>query len=166
MQRLLTPSEFAVLQGRMFATFTRAAPELIALSALIVLAVAVVIWRHRFQLDVLALGRNSAVNLGIHYNRSVTLFLLLVSVLVAISTALVGPLTFLGFMVANLAYLVAGSSHHRILLPTAFLLGVIALVGGQLILEHVLDMAGSLSVVIEFIGGTLFILLLLKKVSV
>lgn len=166
MQRLLTPSEFAVLQGRMFATFTRAAPELIALSAVIVAAVALAIWRYRFQLDVLALGRNSAVNLGINYNRSVTLFLLLVSVLVAISTALVGPLTFLGFMVANLAYLIAGSSKHRILLPTAFLLGVIALVGGQLILEHLLNMAGSLSVVIEFIGGTLFILLLLKKVSV
>lgn len=166
MQRLLTPTEFAVLQGRMFATFTRAAPELIALTALIVIIVAIVIWRRRFELDVLALGRNSAVNLGINFNRSVTLILLLVSVLVAVSTALVGPLTFLGFMVANLAYLVAGSSQHRILLPTAFLLGVVSLVGGQLILEHLLNMAGALSVVIEFIGGTLFILLLLKKVAV
>lgn len=166
MQRLLTPTEFAVLQGRMFATFTRAAPELIALTALIVIAVTITIWRRRFVLDVLALGRNSAVNLGINFNRSVTLILLLVSVLVAVSTALVGPLTFLGFMVANLAYLVAGSSQHRILLPTAFLLGVISLVGGQLVLEHLLNMAGALSVVIEFIGGTLFILLLLKKVAV
>ncbi|MBG6241427.1 MAG: enterobactin ABC transporter permease [Candidatus Symbiopectobacterium sp. Dall1.0] len=166
MQRLLTPTEFAVLQGRMFATFTRAVPELIALTALIVVMVAIVIWRRRFELDVLALGRNSAVNLGINFNRSVTLILLLVSVLVAVSTALVGPFTFLGFMVANLAYLVAGSSQHRILLPTAFLLGVISLVGGQLILEHLLNMAGALSVVIEFIGGTLFILLLLKKVAV
>ncbi|QZN94103.1 iron chelate uptake ABC transporter family permease subunit [Symbiopectobacterium purcellii] len=166
MQRLLTPTEFAVLQGRMFATFTRAVPELIALTALIVVMVAIVIWRRRFELDVLALGRYSAVNLGINFNRSVTLILLLVSVLVAVSTALVGPLTFLGFMVANLAYLVAGSSQHRILLPTAFLLGVISLVGGQLILEHLLNMAGALSVVIEFIGGTLFILLLLKKVAV
>lgn len=43
---------------------------------------------------------------------------------------------------ANLAYLIAGSSQHRILLPTAFLLGIIALVGGQLILEHLLGMAG------------------------
>ncbi|MCW2473545.1 iron chelate uptake ABC transporter family permease subunit [Candidatus Symbiopectobacterium sp. NZEC151] len=166
MQRLLTPTEFAVLQGRMFATFTRAVPELIALTALIVVVVAIIIWRRRFELDVLALGRDSAVNLGINFNRSVTLILLLVSVLVAVSTALVGPLTFLGFMVANLAYLVAGSSQHRILLPTAFLLGVISLVGGQLILEHLLNMAGALSVVIEFIGGTLFILLLLKKVAV
>ncbi|MCV9879910.1 iron chelate uptake ABC transporter family permease subunit [Brenneria izbisi] len=166
MQRLLTPSEFAVVQGRMFATFTRAAPELIALSAMIAVLVALVIWRMRFRFDVLALGRNTAVNLGMDYKRSITIILLLVSILVAISTALVGPLTFLGFMVANLAYLVVGSSQHRLLLPGAFLLGVIALVGGQLVLEHLLNMAGALSVVIEFIGGSLFILLLLKKVSV
>ncbi|BES84663.1 enterobactin ABC transporter permease [Pectobacterium araliae] len=166
MQRLLTPGEFAILQGRMFATFTRTVPELVALSVGITLVVAVVIWRMRFRFDVLALGRNNAINLGIDYKRSVTVILLLVSVLVAISTALVGPLTFLGFMVANLAYLVIGSSQHRLLLPAAFLLGVISLVGGQLVLEHLLDMSGALSVVIEFVGGSLFIVLLLKKVSV
>ncbi|MDX6914541.1 iron chelate uptake ABC transporter family permease subunit [Pectobacterium carotovorum] len=166
MQRLLTPGEFAILQGRMFATFTRTVPELVALSVVITLVVAVVIWRMRFRFDVLALGRNNAINLGIDYKRSVTVILLLVSVLVAISTALVGPLTFLGFMVANLAYLVIGSSQHRLLLPAAFLLGVISLVGGQLVLEHLLDMSGALSVVIEFVGGSLFIVLLLKKVSV
>lgn len=165
MQRLLDPNEFAILQGRMFATFTRAAPELIGLSVAISALVGIVIWRMRFQFDVLALGRNTAINLGMDYKRSVTVILLLVSVLVAISTALVGPLTFLGFMVANLAYLIVGSSQHRFLLPAAFLLGIISLVGGQLVLEHLLNMSGALSVVIEFIGGSLFILLLLKKVS-
>ncbi|MBJ7220551.1 MULTISPECIES: iron chelate uptake ABC transporter family permease subunit [unclassified Brenneria] len=166
MQRLLSPSEFAILQGRIFATFTRAAPELIGLSAAISVIIAVVIWRMRFRFDVLALGRNTAINLGLDYKRSVTVILLLVSVLVAISTALVGPLTFLGFMVANLAYMIIGTRQHRFLLPAAFLLGIISLVGGQLLLEHLLGMSGSLSVVIEFIGGSLFILLLLKKVSV
>ncbi|CPR20805.1 iron chelate uptake ABC transporter family permease subunit [Brenneria goodwinii] len=165
MQRLLDPNEFAILQGRMFATFTRAAPELIGLAAVISVIIGIVIWRMRFRFDVLALGRNSAINLGMDYKRSVTVILLLVSVLVSVSTALVGPLTFLGFMVANLAYLIIGSSQHRFLLPAAFLLGVISLVGGQLILEHLLGMSGALSVVIEFIGGSLFILLLLRKVS-
>lgn len=165
MQRLLDPSEFAIVQGRMFATFTRAAPELIGTSIAISVVIGIAIWRMRFRFDVLALGRNAAINLGIDYKRSLTVILLLVSVLVAISTALVGPLTFLGFMVVNLAYLLVGSSQHRFLLPAAFLLGIIALVGGQLLLEHLLNMSGALSVVIEFIGGSLFILLLLRKVS-
>ncbi|RKS87644.1 iron complex transport system permease protein [Orbus hercynius] len=163
LQRLLDPNEFSILQSRMFATFTKATPELIWFSAVIIFLFGFVLWRKRYVFDVLALGRAQAINLGIDYRRMVTTTLLLISILVAVSTALVGPLTFLGLMVANLAYLMAGSSQHRYLLPTAFLLAVIALVGGQLILEYGLNMAGSLSVVLEFIGGIFFIYLVLKR---
>lgn len=164
LQRLMTPSEFAILQSRIFATFTRAEPMLIIFSLIIACIIGLFLWRMRYQFDVLALGRDNAINLGIDYQKSVTVILLLVSVLVSISTALVGPFTFLGLLIANLAYSVSGSSQHRFLLPTAFLLGVIFLIGGQIFLERVLNMIGALSIVIEFIGGLLFIFLLLKKV--
>ena len=164
LQRLMTPTEFAVLQSRIFATFTRAEPVLIVFSLVIATTIGLFLWRMRFRFDVLALGRDNAINLGIDYQKSVTIILLLVSVLVSISTALVGPFTFLGLLIANLAYSISGSSQHRFLLPTAFLLGVIFLVGGQMFLEHVLNMVGALSIVIEFIGGSLFIFLILKKV--
>lgn len=164
LQRLMTPTEFAVLQSRIFATFTRAEPVLIVFSFVISSIIGLFLWRMRFRFDVLALGRDNAINLGIDYQKSVTIILLLVSVLVSISTALVGPFTFLGLLIANLAYSISGSSQHRFLLPTAFLLGIIFLVGGQMFLEHVLNMVGALSIVIEFIGGSLFIFLLLKKV--
>ncbi|EKN6184179.1 enterobactin ABC transporter permease [Yersinia enterocolitica] len=166
MQRLLSPGEFAVLQGRVFATFTRAAPEIIALSTGIIILVAITIWRMRHCLDIIALGRNTAINLGVAYQKKITTILLLVSLLVAISTALVGPLTFLGLLIANLAYPLVGSLRHQYLLPGVFLLGVITLVGGQLILERLLNMSGTLSVVIEFVGGALFIYLLIKKAPV
>ncbi|NUF28169.1 iron complex transport system permease protein [Gilliamella bombicola] len=164
LQRLMTPSEFAILQSRIFATFTRAEPILIVFSLVIAVIIGLFLWRMRYQFDVLALGRDNAINLGIDYQKSITIILLLVSVLVSISTALVGPFTFLGLLIANLAYSVSGSSQHRFLLPTAFLLGVIFLVGGQMFLERILNMVGALSIVIEFIGGSLFIFLLLKKV--
>ncbi|WP_392559938.1 iron chelate uptake ABC transporter family permease subunit [Orbus mooreae] len=163
LQRLLDPNEFSVLQSRMFATFTRSPPELIWFSAVVIFLFGFILWRKRYVFDVLALGRSHAINLGLNYQRMVTTTLLLVSILVAVSTALVGPLTFLGLMVANLAYLLAGSFQHRYVLPTAFLLAIIALVGGQLILEYGLNMAGSLSVVLEFIGGIFFIYLVLKR---
>lgn len=163
LQRLLDPNEFSILQSRMFATFTKATPELIWFSALVIFGLGCILWRKRYLFDVLALGRNHAINLGVDYRRVVTSTLLFVSVLVAISTALVGPLTFLGLMVANLAYFLAGSRQHRYILPTAFLLAIIALIGGQLILQYGLNMAGSLSVVLEFIGGIFFIYLVLKR---
>ncbi|MCX8602362.1 MULTISPECIES: iron chelate uptake ABC transporter family permease subunit [unclassified Gilliamella] len=164
LQRLMTPTEFAVLQSRIFATFTRAEPVLILFSLAIVTIIGLVLWQMRYRFDVLALGRDNAISLGLDYQKNVSIILLLVSILVAISTALVGPFTFLGLLIANLAYSVSGSSQHRYLLPTAFLLGIIFLVGGQMFLERVLNMVGALSIVIEFIGGTLFIFLLLKKV--
>ncbi|MFQ0997272.1 iron chelate uptake ABC transporter family permease subunit [Gilliamella sp. CG25] len=164
LQRLMTPTEFAVLQSRIFATFTRADPILIIFSFIIAICIGLFLWRMRFQFDVLALGRDNAINLGVNYHQSVTIILLLVSILVAISTALVGPFTFFGLLIANSAYSISRSSQHRFLLPTTFLLGVIFLVGGQMFLEHVLNMVGAITVVIEFIGGSLFIFLLLKKV--
>jgi len=166
MQRLLSPGEFAILQGRMFATFTRAAPEVLALAAAIVLVITLIIWRMRHQLDVVALGRDDAVSLGVCWRQKTLVLLILIAVLVAISTALVGPLTFFGLLVANLTWQLAGSHRHQYLLPVVVLTGIVTLVGGQLILERLLHMSGSLSVVIEFTGGGLFLYLLINKVRV
>ncbi|GLR10274.1 enterobactin ABC transporter permease [Mixta theicola] len=166
LQRLLEPGEFAILQSRIFATFTRAAPEIIAISGVAVLAVALIVWRMRHSLDVIALGRDMSIGLGVAWRRRVTLILLLVSLLVALSTALVGPLTFFGLLVANLSYQLIGSHRHQYLLPGVVLTGIITLVGGQVILERLLHMAGSLSVVIEFVGGALFLWFLIKKAAV
>ncbi|MGO2334131.1 iron chelate uptake ABC transporter family permease subunit [Providencia sp.] len=163
LQRLMDPNEFSILQGRMFATFTKGTPELILFTLLITVVVGLLLWRMRYCFDVIGLGQANAVNLGINYRQQVTVILLLISILVAISTALVGPLTFLGLMVANLAYFISGSSQHRYLLPVSFLLGIIALVGGQLVLEYGLNMAGTLSVVIEFVGGIFFIYMVLRR---
>ena len=48
------------------------------------------------------LGRENAINLGVNYDKMVLNVLILSSVLIATSTALVGPITFLGLIVANL----------------------------------------------------------------
>ncbi len=82
--------------------------------------------------------------------------------LVSVSTALVGPITFFGLLVANLAYMIAGSAKHRIILPVAALLAVFCIVGGQTILERVFTFNSALSVIIEFLGGLVFIILLVR----
>lgn len=163
MQRMLAPGEFNVLQGRMFAQLTLPGGELIIVAAVLMLGAAVALWRHRREFDVIALGRAPAIALGVNYERAVTRSLVLISVLVATSTALIGPLTFLGFVAATLTYQLAGTVRHAVMLPFAAMVGVVALAGGQLVLEHVFGMTGTLSVIIEFVGGGLFLLLLVRK---
>ncbi|WP_024818525.1 iron chelate uptake ABC transporter family permease subunit [Arthrobacter sp. 31Y] len=162
LQRLMEPSEFIILQDLFFASFNNVDPGLLGVSAVLVALVCVGVWRTRHTLDVLALGREVAINVGVDHKRVVMRVLLACSLLVAISTALVGPVTFFGLLVVSLGYQLCRGFRHAWLLPMVVLIGAIALVGGQLLLERVFGFATALSVIIEFTGGILFLYLLLK----
>ncbi|WP_051197057.1 iron chelate uptake ABC transporter family permease subunit [Jonesia quinghaiensis] len=162
LQRLMDPSEYIVLQDLFFASFNLVDPMLVWISAGIVALCCAIAWRMRHTLDVMALGRSHAINLGINHHRVVMGVLVLCSLLVSVSTALVGPVTFFGLLVASLAYQMCRTFSHTWLLIITSLLGVITLVGGQLVLEHVFGFSTALSIVIEFVGGILFLTLLLK----
>lgn len=163
MQRMLDPGAFNVLQDTLFASFATTDPTLLGISTIIVAAVSLVGWRLMHTYDVLSLGRATAINLGVEYKRTVAIILVLVAVLVSVSTALVGPVTFFGLLVATLAHSLVGNSKHRYVLPAAVLLGIIALVGGQTLLERVFAFDTALSIIIEFLGGIVFILLVLRR---
>ena len=162
LQRLIDPNEFTVLQDRLFASFNAVEPDLLLISAVILAVTSVVLWRMRHDLDVLTLGRDLSTVLGADHRHLVLRLLVVVSVLVSVSTALVGPITFFGLLVASLAYQITGTHRHAANLPVAVALAIIALVGGQTVLEHVFGLATVLSVIIEFIGGIVFILLVTR----
>jgi len=162
MQRIMDPSEFAVLQDRFFASFNTVNTDLLAISTVLIGLVSMVAWRIHTTFDVLSLGRDHAINLGINHKRLVTLILMLIAVLVSVSTALVGPVTFFGLLVANLAYLMVGTSRHRYVLPAAVLVAIICLVGGQMALERIFAFNTALAVIIEFLGGLVFLVLILR----
>lgn len=161
--RLINPNDFVVLQDSLFASFNQVDPALLGLSAVLVAAMAVWTVRLAYRLDVVALSREHAINLGVHHASVVNQALVVVAVLVSVSTALVGPLTFLGVLVANLARQLTGTFRHLTLLPAAAFVSVIVLVGGQLVLERVFGMNTALSVIINFAGGAYFIALLIRE---
>ncbi|MFV0245348.1 MAG: iron chelate uptake ABC transporter family permease subunit [Qingshengfaniella sp.] len=162
MQRMMDPNAFQVLQDSFFASFSAIEPGLLGISTAIVAGVSLIFWRMGPVFDVLALGRAQAINLGVSYRRTVVSILVMVSILVAVSTALVGPITFFGLLVASLAHGLMGSSRHRFVLPAAVLLAVICLVGGQMVLERVFAFDTALSIIIEFLGGLVFLFLVMK----
>lgn len=162
LQRLIEPNEFVILSDAGFASFGAIDPTLLGVAALITLLATGVLFVFRDRFDVLILGRDHATALGLEYRTTITIMLSVVIVMVAVSTALVGPVTFFGLIVANVAYLVAGTNSHKYVLPMAVLLGILALVGGQTVLERVFSFNTTLSIIIECVGGLLFIGLVLK----
>ncbi|MET8825213.1 iron chelate uptake ABC transporter family permease subunit [Streptomyces sp. NPDC004610] len=163
LQRLLSPAEFDVLSARLFGRLSSAEAEHLPLAGGVCLIVGAVIWHRRHRLDTLLLGRDTATNLGIAHKRELTVLLLLIAVLIAMSTALAGPMTFFGFVTAMVAYQLSGTHRHAVVLPMAFLIGLITLAGGQFVMEHVFYASGMLTVVIEFLGGAVFLIHLLRK---
>ncbi|MNI04105.1 Iron(3+)-hydroxamate import system permease protein FhuB [compost metagenome] len=163
LQKLIDPNEFLVIQDKMFASFNNVNSDILLLATVGVLLSVLYFFKYAKYLDVLSLGRDHAVNLGVSYEFVVKRMLIVVAVLISISTALVGPITFLGLLVANVAYQFLNTYRHKTLILGASLISFIALTAGQLIVERVFTFSTSLSVIINFIGGVYFIYLLLKE---
>lgn len=163
MQRMIDPNEFAVVQASSFARFSDIPGELLGVSALITLVALAAAWRLRHRLDVMALGRDHAISLGVEHRRTLMLTLLVVAALVSVSTALVGPVTFFGLLVVSLAHLLVPGAPHGRLLPVAALVATLVLVTGQTLVERVFDLTTTLSVIVEFAGGIVFLVLVLRR---
>ncbi|WP_433617859.1 iron chelate uptake ABC transporter family permease subunit [Paenibacillus cellulositrophicus] len=162
MEVLIDPNEFQIVQDKMFASFNNVNTDLLLVSAAGIVLVTAYFTRYTKYLDVIAMGRDHAVNLGVDYDRVVKRLLIVVAVLISIATALVGPITFLGLLVANVAYQLMRTYRHTLLIPAAVLISIVALVGGQLLVERVFTFSTTLSVIINMVGGVYFIYLLLK----
>lgn len=163
MRRLLAPSEFDVLQARLFGSVNNASRDYFPVAIPLVLIAGTLLIASSQRLNVLSLGKDVCTNLGINYRRGVIYTLILVSVLMAVSTALVGPLTFLGFLVATLAYQAAPTYDHKYVFPMALAIGFVVLTGAYFLMYHVFDAQGVVSIIIELVGGVVFLAVILKK---
>lgn len=162
-QRLLDPSEFAVVQQASIASFNSVDEDKLWIGGAVLLLALIAAWRLSPGLDVAALGRIKARTLGLGHDRLVLTGLGLVSLLVSVSTALVGPVMFLGLLAASLAHAALPSYRHAVLIPAASLIGAAILVAGQAVFERVLGLQSSLAIVVEFTGGLLFLALVLRS---
>ncbi len=150
---MLDPNLFAILQDRFFASFNAINADILVISAIVVAAVSLYGLRYLYVLDVLCAWARSRDQSRCRSCQGGAQDPVHSDGARSVSTALVGPITFFGLLVANLAYMISGSARHRIVLPVAVLLAVLCIVGGQTLLERVLAFNTALSVIIEFLGG-------------
>lgn len=163
LQMVIDPNEFLALQSSITASLNNIKTDILIISAIMIILIIPFIIDDIKYLDVLSLGREQAINLGVDYDKLVKKMIIVISILISISTALIGPMTFLGLIVANIARQGMKTYKHNYLILGATLISMITLVGGQFFVQHIFKFNTTLSVMINFIGGIYFIQLLLKE---
>ncbi|TSB47499.1 iron chelate uptake ABC transporter family permease subunit [Alkalicoccobacillus porphyridii] len=165
MRRVLSPSEFDILQARMFGSVNNADSDYFPIVIPIVVIVMFLIFAYAKKLNALSLGKEVSTTLGVNHRFSIIYVLVLVAILMSISTALIGPLTFYGFLVATLSYQAAPTYDHRYIFPMALAIGFLVLTGAYFLMYHVFNAQGVVSIIIELIGGVIFLYVILRKRS-
>ena len=161
--RVMDPNEYDSLLSTLVASFSNINSEIILFSVVVLAVVIFVMRKDLALLNVITLGKDQAVNLGVDYDRTIRRLLLGVTLCIAVATAMVGPISFLGLIIANLSRQLLKTFRHGQLILGSALFGMIVLVGGQLIVEQVFTYAIPVSVFITVGGGIYFLYLLLTN---
>ncbi len=161
-QLKVSPGEFSILLGFSQASFGKAEASQLLVSIITLIIVFLVGYKNLLKLDVLSLGRDQAISLGIHYQRTIRLYLALIAILVAISTSLLGPTAFMGIFVANMAYALTRTFQHRVLLSMGAAIAIGVFILAQLAVEHLFNYRTTISILVNLVCGTWFLLLMLR----
>lgn len=160
---LIDPNEFAVLQNSMFASFNNVNGDLVYWSIIPLTICFTYLYRISNTLDVLWLGADNAKSLGVDTQKLTIRVMLVLTIMIAVSTALVGPVLFFGLIVVSLTREMFNRYQHRFLMLACSLLSVVLLVGGQFLIEKVFSFDTTISVIINFAGGSYFLYLLMRN---
>ncbi len=163
MRRFLAPSEFDILQAKLFASVNNADAQYFVVAIPIVLVCSVLLIILSNKLNLVSLGKDVSTTLGNPHKKMVISILIIISILMAVSTALIGPLTFFGFLVATLAYQLVPTYDHKYIFPMVLALGFLIMTGSYFFMYHVFNAQGVVSIIIELFGGITFLVLILRK---
>lgn len=157
-----SPGEFSILLGFSQASFNKTEPAQLLVSGLLVAGVCLAGLKTLPTLDVMSLGRDQALSLGVDYPRQVRRHLALIATLVAVSTSLLGPTAFMGIFVANMAYALARTRRHRVTLPTGCAIAIGLFLLAQLAVEHLFNYRTTVGILVNLVCGAWFLALMAR----
>lgn len=163
MTRVMDPNTYDTLLDSLVASFGRVNGDILGIAFFVTVLVMILFYRDFRLLDVITLGKDQAINLGVDYDKVIARILISVVWLIAVATALVGPISFLGLIIANISRQLFQTYRHSYLMAGSALFGVIILAGGQGFIEHILPFTTYISVLISIVGGGYFLFLIMKN---
>lgn len=163
MSRLISPNEYDILQARLFASVNNSSNESFPIAIPIVIICTLLLLLNSNKLNVIGLGKDISINLGVNYKTMTIYMLILISILIAVSTALIGPINFLGFLVVMLTYQACPTFDHKYMLPMSIFISYLILTASYFIMNHIFYAQGVVAIIIELFGGITFLFILLRK---
>lgn len=119
-------------------------------------------WFYRREMNLMALGDEEALNLGVEVTKVRWRLFLCVSLLIGGAIAAIGIIAFFGLVLPHLLRKVVGANHLT-LVPMSMIAGSLTLSGLDLLLRVLEIRALSVGSVSAVIGGISFLLLLLES---
>lgn len=115
------------------------------------------------QCNLLALEDMTAQSIGVNVTKMRIIVSVIAVLLASISTAVVGPISFLGLIVPHIARILVGSN-HKILVPYSIILGAFVLLFADTLGRTIAaPYEISASVIMSVVGGPFFIILLRRS---
>ncbi len=163
LQMAMDPNEFNIVNDLGYASINNANTTLIYFVIPLLLFIIFCFLKANKKLDIMLLGREQSINLGLNYEKLSRRYLLLIAVLISITTSLVGPITFFGIVIVNIAREISASFKHKDLIILTMLIGSFILIFSQLLLERILKFSMPVGILISFFGGFYFLYILIKE---
>jgi iron complex transport system permease protein len=137
--------------------------DLLIIGLLFIVALLLLLWIIK-PLNALLLGESYALSLGINIKKTRWIIIIITSILAGSITAFAGPIAFIGLAVPHLARLILPTVNHKILIPTAILLGATLLlfcdIASQLPFSNY---SLPINAVTSILGAPLIIWLIMRK---
>lgn len=159
LQRIMNPQALDSALSASLVSISNINTSIILLAAPLMIVLIVLFFKERRNYDTMGLGEDNAINLGLNYYFKTNQTMVYIAISMAIATALIGPITFLGLLAVNLAREMFKTYKHQTIMIASACLAIIFLVFGQLIIEE-LKIKVPVTEFINLVGGSYMIYLI------
>ena len=132
--------------------------------ALLIPVAAIILYVFSRDLNVMALGEEEAIHLGVNTERTKKILLLVSTFITAIAVSVSGCIGFIGLIIPHIMRIFTGPD-HRILLPASILAGSILLIWADTV-ARTLPIEIPVGIITAFLGAPFFIYLLRRRTRV
>lgn len=162
LQSVMEPEEFDTLVLRTQMSISNMNTSIIWLATPIMIMMIILMTRAHKTLDVMALGEDEAINLGVEYHKQNYLYMIYIAISMSVATALIGPMSFLGLITVNMSRELLKTNKHLPTIVLSSLIAVVFLLMGQAIVAAV-GFRTTVDVILSLVGGAYMIYLVLKE---